>query len=547
MKAAALVTAAAMLVAAPAGQAPGALRFTRSVDLPDTGLRVKLMPEAKEQPLAPPTTYSYTFTQGGRSSKAELYDPAELWRRSQYAGRWATAEAVLTLAVVRAPLPRGFPREHVAREDYDRAAAAQQVPDPWPAEALARWAADFVGTTGARAEPVARRPFKTRELIAFRFDDRAERRLAFAFRLNPAAAGLYQAPPTWFFVLLELAPSVRPDQARETVLEDFFSSIELAGAAARRGPPPAAPARQAGGAPSVELVASREQIRDSIRNMTGWWSAETPHYIILSNMKTGSRTLVSALSADLEYLRAACETLMPPVAPIRAVSVVRIFSEPADYVRYVGPDRAWTGGLWVSAQRELVVRPLEEAGSRDQRERILRVVYHEGLHQYLFHAFDQLPVSAWFNEGHAAYFENASIGSRRFVIAESAEYAPLLERQAAGGRLDVRPLLYLSLEQFYAGGDEARRLNYALAWGLVYYLRQAVPAADAQPVGTIPARYLAALADTRDGNRATEAAFREVDPELFAREFAGFWTSSNRRGAARRNQPFEALAPPAAD
>jgi hypothetical protein len=100
-------------------------------------------------------------------------------------------------------------------------------------------------------------------------------------------------------------------------------------------------------------------------------------------------------------------------------------------------------------------------------------------------------------------------------------------------------LLGLSYQDFYDPDDEKRADNYALAWGLVYYLRKYAPEDPMRGYGTILDRYVDLLWETRDPKAATEQAFEGVDMAEFREDFCEFWDSSNRRGKAKRNRLFE--------
>src|SRR5690606_6627315 len=123
---------------------------------------------------------------------------------------------------------------------------------------------------------------------------------------------------------------------------------------------------------------------------------------------------------DLQAARALYARFVPAFAPTSEdVSVVRIFATDREYDAYVGPDQAWSSGLFDASRRELILRPAQFR-SRDARySRTLQVALHEGFHQYLFQATGGLRTSAWFNEGHATFFEVAEIGARRGVIDEN--------------------------------------------------------------------------------------------------------------------------------
>jgi hypothetical protein len=231
------------------------------------------------------------------------------------------------------------------------------------------------------------------------------------------------------------------------------------------------------------------------------------------------------------------QRFVPPVKEITAVSVLRVFAAPEEYDAYVGPQLDWSGGLWVPSRKELVVKPIDWGGSKDQRDRILATTYHEAFHQYLFYALDQIETSAWFNEGHAQFFQNVEFRGAGMAVREDEQAVGVLLEILQAGAPNLEAILNLSYEQFYAQNSETRRHNYALTWALVYYLRRAVPPNSKSPYAGVPDRYVKAIAETRDGRKATEIAFQGINLPLFTQDFAEFWKSRNRRGAAER-APF---------
>ena len=516
------------------------LRFVRALDLPNLGLQIQLMPTAKEAPLPPPVMVMYQFHMGDQSWKSEMYAPTELWRESQNAGRWVDEFGnAFVLATVRQPLPGGFKKPHASREEYAReAAAGAKGPEAWTPDELARWAADYTGGGTAQVKRIERHASKLKDLVECTFPAHAAR-LGYAFRLNPQAAGQYKAPTNWFFAQWDINPAIPLDDARRALQEEFFQNLTVPSASARP-PERAAAARNRAGEASTnrspEFLESRRQVVAGIRNMKDWWYAETPHYIILSDLRSRSHALVMRLQTDLEVLCGVWEKALPPRKPFSAVSVIRVFAGSDEYDAYVAPEYRWTSGLWAPPRRELLIRSVDIGGADAQRERLLRVAYHEAFHQYLFYAFDQITAAAWFNEGHAAFYENAVVRGSTLEIGEGESRARAMDAMAQAGTVAIEPLLRMTYEQFYGKDDEVRQRNYALAWALVYYLRRGAPAEKGAPYAGIPAAYADALWKTRDADAATKAAFEGVNLTVLQQDFLRFWKSPNRRGAAKHSK-----------
>jgi len=153
----------------------------------------------------------------------------------------------------------------------------------------------------------------------------------------------------------------------------------------------------------------------------------------------------------------------------------------------------------------------------------------------LFYAADRIQNAVWFDEGHACFFESAAIRSGNVTVSESAWRAHILERNPAAAAANIPAVLQASHEVFY---DAARReLNYATAWALVYFLRKGAPAQRIAAYEKILPGYLKALAETKDSDAATAAAFEGVDMLKLQRDFTAFWGNPRARAAARNQKP----------
>jgi len=228
--------------------------------------------------------------------------------------------------------------------------------------------------------------------------------------------------------------------------------------------------------------------------------------------------------------------MIPPRTNITAASVIRVFESAEEYTRYVGANRQWTSGLWVPDKKELVIRPAEAQSTTEQRDRVLHTIYHEAFHQYLFYALDMTDASPWFNEGHAALFEDVEVRNGRATLKEDETKVQILRRLIGSADADVKRMLQLSYEDFYAGDDQTRTAHYVVAWSIVYYLRRAPVADKPAAYRRILDVYMDALWRTRDPVKATDEAFQGIDRSAFQRDLVAFWQSDRKRAAALRNK-----------
>jgi len=527
----ALTAGVAGLILLPLAAA-GGLRFTERTELPTIGLQVRLMAGSMPLPVPPARTWHYTVRRGDESWQEEQYDPAELWRHSQIVGRWGTTDGLtLLLAAVTTPRPRGFEREHATRETYRTVAARPRnaAAADWDSDALAAWVADFAALDTPTLTTVRRPTIQTRHLLRVESPTAPDNRLTYCVMPAWRPTRVRDGAAPWIYIQLDLPAGSDPGAARRTLKSGLVASLAPVSMAATPRP-----ARDAPAAPADERAQSRQAAIASIANLRGWWHDSTEHYVILTDASPRHRILVNELKANLEQLRTLYARMVPPLAPVRTVSVIRIFENGNDYLRYVGPENAWTGGLWMPSRQELVIRPSSHGATRDQRRHALAVAYHEGFHQHAFYALGRQVIPPWFDEGHAELFETAQIRGSTVTLPENPDAATLVERILANGAPPIPALLAMDHATFYARDEAQRRANYALAWALVYYLRKGAAAERPARYHTICDRFIQALTDGADGPAATRQAFEPVNMARFIEQFTDFWTSRHRRAAAAR-------------
>lgn len=529
------------------------LRFINPVDLPNSGIKFKLMPGSAEIPLPPPATATYTRRDStGLESREDRYSPYELWLHDQHAGIWADANRnSLALSIIRYPLPGGFDHQHVKREDYTAAAdKLLSSHTAWSEASLQAWAGDYLKEPGITSTAIAKPPFKFETLVEFNLPKTERPRYAFAFKLNKSAAGQQMAPSNWFFVYIECNPGVDPARALKAVQNEFIGSIGVPPMSAEHK---VAESREfqsnkgsllpSSGVKSEEFEQSRSIVKQSIANLKDWWFVETDHFIILSNLSIRYKSTLADLQNNIQHLRYAYEMLMPPAKPITAVSVIRVPGTPEEYKSYVGAEYAWSGGLWMAARRELVIRAADSGTGKQQKEQMLSTTYHEGFHQYLFYALDQHPANVWFNEGHACFFESVTLNNTRFAINEDEYKAREADKMIAENAFNVTALVNMDYKTFYAGSDINRRNNYTGAWLLVYYLRKFAAFDPQSHYAGICDTYYSELIKTRDMSLANSKAFEGVDLKQLESDIIKFWKTRNMRIKAQYNLIFKNYKP----
>ncbi|MDA0321263.1 MAG: hypothetical protein O2923_00895 [Verrucomicrobia bacterium] len=505
------------------------LRFTKPVTLESANLRIRLMPDATEVPL--PALKAYTYENSATGERLDLYDPADLWRRSEHLAEWrdefGTRMRIMKPTMI---LPDGFSRAHVSREEYAQVTSkAREV--EWTPLSLAQW---FSAVTGlpfmGRADPL-RHPQRMRSLDWLRLENQGDVTLAYFLK--------FRRFDEWFVLTFELAPGVDPKKAHLAVQQQLLGTmaINLTGSGAGDDDPSSRFRLRTGTAArsaTAELRGSRAQVLENIRNLNNWWYVETPFYVIMSNLGSKHSPMIKRFQKDMPHMRRAYLSLIPPRRPINAVSVIRVFATAEEYAAYVPEEMRWSAGLWHAGQRELVISPIDEGKKRDQRKAVHDVLYHEAFHQYLFYALDQAPVSMWFNEGHATLFEGVKMQGSSIQIIEAEAYADRLVVMLKSGTVDLEELVHLSPVEFYGNDHQTREVRYTASWGLVYYLRKGTAVVKRSPYVGILDRYVDALWETKNESEATERAFRGVDFRQLESDFGTFWNTPDLRSKAQR-------------
>jgi hypothetical protein len=213
----------------------------------------------------------------------------------------------------------------------------------------------------------------------------------------------------------------------------------------------------------------------------------------------------------------------PLLAPMKAVSVIRVFNTRDEYLAYVGKGLQWSGGVWMPEKNELVVSDPSWGDKRASAAAIRSTMLHEGFHQYLHYAVGE--THAWFNEGHAQFFEGMEFTGASFRIGLLNSEGDMVVKLVAAGKADVQKMFTMNYKTFYG---PARNANYALAWGLVYYMNKgAFSTKKTEPYAEIPLRYYLSMLKDGDPDKALAAALEGVDMDQFIRDFNEFWKKPN--------------------
>lgn len=515
-------------------------------EFPELGIRLQLFEGFVNSPLPFPVAHAVSDVATG--TKRELYSVRELWLRDQKPVVFKGALGQMSLAQLRFSPPakdESTQNQYMTIPDYQNARGP--ATSPWTPSAIGTWLQYYTEYPIKRSDSEVAQFNVSYPYARYLFDGQ-----------NPVYCQAYvinlgsSAKQRLVVILFELNPAVKISNAERAIglcLNSVRASEKTTADVARSDKFQSRRFADATVAAGDAYKDARKRVIDNISSVPGWWFVETPHYVITSNLTTDDRRLAELIQRNIETIRTAYQTLFPPRQEIAEISVIRIFRERQEYVHYVGAALQWTGGIWHPGRKELVVSPAYFYTAKESDEAILSTVYHEGFHQYAHYALKDIELPIWLNEGHAAFFESAAItqGTNRLRVGDNPHYlADVKQYLKQHKAVDFDRFFLLDQAQFYgaAAGDTAqagklRDENYALAWGIVYFLRKAAPLHKDGRYATLWENVTRVLT-TKNGDRhaVAETIFRQVKPEALAADFAEFFGSDSKQTRARQNDLF---------
>jgi len=176
---------------------------------------------------------------------------------------------------------------------------------------------------------------------------------------------------------------------------------------------------------------------------------------------------------------------------------VYLFAGEAGFHAYcenaMGEGHTHAAGLYSAMLQQLII------WNTPDRDFMMRVVRHEGFHQYLHRIMAHPP--SWFDEGLAEYFETADYVNGKWHVGKVRE-----DHLAALGKnlrlVPLRRFLYMPARPFYKDAEQ----NYAQAWALIHFLRH-----GPEKYRTLFEALFARLQEKTTSKPALDRVFGEVD------------------------------------
>ncbi len=495
------------------------------------GIKIKLFKDAVAKPIPAIITRKI---QNNKGEKFDVYNPAELWLSDQYVGSWGSEQDMISILKMTLPPPTGIHtvlQGLVFKDEYDK----------WKNEAnpdlnrdlQSEWLKHFGNgkLKESKGEPVQKDIPKKNRLTRYYSGDAAE-----DSRMQIYTAECSDRPNDRYVIIYELGRNSDIEKGSKVVLQSLQSLTFF--------PPKKTDDKdkQMTTAKTVkkkdysdEYLQGREKVIQNIRNLKDWWYLETESFIIVSNLK--NKKTINDLQLNLQKSRSAFVKFYPLKSPLRAVSVCKIFESRDEYVSYVPEQWKWTAGVWMPDKKELVISPMNWGSQADNRKVMIDIAFHEGFHQYLFYAADEVGSAIWFNEGNACFFEGIDFKSGDKVKIDLSNRVDSM-RKIACGNIDIENFIHLDHQQFYSGNKES---NYSLAWGLMFFLQKGAPVLrEKNNYSDIPAKYYESLVELKNGDKATGKAWEGIDFKKFTRDFEEFWKNDTLVRRAEAYDPIEA-------
>jgi hypothetical protein len=509
-------------------ESKSAARIGREEIIVAEGMKIKLFKDAIPKPIPPVTVEKLQSSNG---EKVEAYAPEDLWVHDQYVGSWGCDEGMISIFKITLPVPADLKRVFrnlVLKSDYDNW-KEEKSPD-WNGKAVADWIKFFSGgkVKNTDGEAIQKDIPKKNRITCYYYDDvsgKSRRRLYIAECAD--------RPNDKYLIVYDLSPEAVTVKSEEAINQSLQSISFLTPKPAEAKPLTPAKAAAKGRDYSQAYLESKEKVIQSIRSLKGWKYFETENFILVTNID--NRKTLTELQTNLERSRNAFDQFYPLKIPLKAVSVCKIFESREEYLSYVGEAMKWSAGIWMADKKELVISPMAWGTQTNNRKIMTNIAFHEGFHQYIYYAADEVTSDVWFNEGNACFFEGIDFKSGDKVKIDLTNRVEGMKRiTGSGTRLEN--FIGLDYRDFYSGNLEQ---NYSLAWGLMFFLQKgATILRKKNNYSEIPSKYYDALIETKDGRKATKIAWAGIDMDKFSRDFTDFWKND---ALIRRAEMFDPL------
>ncbi len=504
-------------------------KIGREEILSTDGIKIRLFKDAIPKPIPPVTVEKLQSSTG---EKVEAYVPEDLWIHDQYVGSWGCDQGMISIFKISLPAPSDLKRifrNLVLKSDYDD--WKKGVKPEWDDKVIAEWMRFFRGdkVKNTAGEAVQKDIPKKNKITRYESEDMSgkQHRQLYLVECTDRQNDKY-------LIVYELSRDADTGKSEAAIQQSLQSISFFTPKPVEAKPAPSARAAARGRDYSQAYLDSKEKVIQSIRSLKGWKYYETDNFILVTNID--NRKTLTDLQTNLERSRSAFEKFYPLKIPLKAVSVCKIFETRDEYLSYVGGAMKWSAGMWMADKKELVISPMAWGTQSDNRRIMTDIAFHEGFHQYIYYAADEVTSDVWFNEGNACFFEGIDFKSGDKVKIDLTNRVEGMKRISSSG-IRLENFINLDYQDFYSGNLEQ---NYSLAWGLMFFLQKGAAVLKGKNnYSEIPSKYYDALLETKDGRKATKIAWSGVDMGKINRDFIDFWKNDALIRRAETHDPLD--------
>ena len=485
------------------------LKLGKTKKFKSLGISFKMFHGFEGRPINFPDLFSF------KNTKQKGYKNIDIWRYKQYVGSWGNSDAELNVYEMSFAPPRNF-SGYITEEEASKKYEESSTTVSWDKDEKRKWLELFTGRKiGEKVHPIKNKYGTKIEL--------------YSIKNKNGFLGLFVASNKELFekniVFLYSVNSTIPKKQAKNLVYSSIKSTCFTRVAKKTETDTKKNLKNS----NPDYEASKEKVIRNIKNLKNWWGISSKDYFIITNYPKSSKKFIKQIKAELISSQNLYSRYYKRIVPLKEINVVRVFNDRESYVAYVGDDKKWTGGLWLPSKKELVISPNTSVNEKGNKNSQIRILRHEAFHQYIHFALDQIQTSVWFNEGSAIFFASIVKKGRTLKVKPST-YLKRLKNMIKKQKPDITTLLKMDYEQFYSGNGSKEKVseNYALAWGIVYFLQKGaytVKRKTGRNYTKILKNYYKQLVETKSSEEATKLAWEKINMKTFTEDFVKYYNS----------------------
>jgi hypothetical protein len=494
---------------------PKELKLSRtSVKMLSAGLEFKPFVNMKAQQIKPLNLARFTRSDG---AKIEGYNFKDLWLKDQKLATYTSSKIQLDFYQLNYLPPKGLKLilgQFVNEEQY-RAAVKSE---PWTQDLMKSWLKVILKSDVTLENKFPKLTFSIKQ-----------RWIAYDQPANHFDFLIISADKRYFYLHAKVDVGTPKEQLK--AVTDCVKNIRINRAKAVGASNQSSKVRVNTSSMSSTYKATVQKVIKEVANTEGWWYAQTPNYILKSNLSKRSKSLAKKVQIRVEVMRTIYEAFIPPITKIDAISVITFPNTREEYAKY-SDSPSWSAGVWNSSRKELIISNFDDRSKRQAETQMMSTLNHEAFHQYIYYALQKKQSPAWFNEGHADMFASVKIIGSKVTVIEDTYALRTLSSHLKNRSLSLERHINSGYQEFYANKD----INYPLSWALVYFLRKAGPLYKAKGYDKILENTVAELVKTGSEEKATKKGFYGIAIKDFEKDFYDFWNDKRMRSKAARTK-----------